>query len=118
MGANQTAPIQPSAPRTSLFFNSTSMVTMTASPTCSTASSIAKTGEAQNAVRENMDEGPRLSLYLGSKLYNRVAATLGILVSGQERGAMWACIAHERRATPPEPKRPASLRVAGKMADW
>ncbi|HZQ40711.1 MAG TPA: hypothetical protein VFA87_07955 [Rhizomicrobium sp.] len=47
-----------------------------------------------------------------------MAATLRILVSGQERGALWACIAHERRATPPETKRLASRRAAGKMADW
>lgn len=30
---------------------------------------------------------------------------------------MWA-LAHERRATPPGTKRTASLRAAGKMADW
>jgi len=46
-----------------------------------------------------------------------MAATLGFLVAGQERGAMWA-EAHERGATPPEAKNPASLRATGKMADW
>src|ERR1700733_802240 len=49
MGENQAAPIQPSAPRTSLFFSSTSIVTMTASATYSSVTRAAQAEEGRCA---------------------------------------------------------------------